>query len=98
MRGAVVDRFVVLVAVSGLAALCGCEPPGAGPSTIAEVEVIRPSILLDGKPVIQRARFSDGGVVTAGPGARAFVHHDASARALLDGGSRLRAKASGFVL
>src|SRR5262245_50731115 len=86
---------------SHLAIVCfavACQGAGAGPSTVAEVEVIRPAVTLGGAPVVGRERISAGGEVAVSDGGRAWLRHDETLRLLLDSGARAKIAADGAEL
>src|SRR5689334_9521635 len=77
----------------------GCHGgAGSGPSTVAEVEVVRPGVKLGGTAIEGRERISAGAVVEAADAARAWVRHDAALRLLLDGGGKLTVRDNGVTL
>ena len=59
--------------------LVGCGGAASGPTTLAEVEVIRPGVTVGGNPVDVTARVSAGALVATGDGGRAWVRVEATA-------------------
>src|SRR5262245_32533363 len=95
---AVLGGSLKLALAGALVVVVGCGDVGNGPATIAEAEVVRPPVRLGDRLVAMGERLSAGGTVNAGPGARAWVRHDGSARALLDGGARITVREDGFAV
>jgi Ca-activated chloride channel family protein len=80
-------------------ALAACtEGSGAGPATIAEVEVIRPAVSVGGAGVAGEARVGPGGVVAVADGGRAWLRHDGALRLLIDGGAKVRVEEDAVAL
>jgi Ca-activated chloride channel family protein len=91
-------RLGCAVCVAVALAACTDGGSGAGPTTIAEVEVIRPAVSVGGTPVAGDARVGPGGVVAVGESGRAWLRHDGALKLLLDGGAKARVEEDAVVL
>ncbi len=83
----------LLLSVSSVLALAGCDPELKWHATVAQVEVLRPSVgaTIEGgqHPVVSDERLIAGSAVRVGERAQAVLRHDGGARLLLDEGTEL---------